>query len=297
MRECLDEGTLQSYFDRELFGERMESASLHLASCSNCALAAQDLQRELGLVAAAFVPEFSDAVPTERLRQRIDAAIAGLPYETKATAPVGAASGDWWPSFAALVALTPQRAFGYAGLAAVLAFAAIFGVIQLRQGNPSVQNPELVAKATNPPVTKTLGVEDTAATVAQAPAPVIVVATPKARFERPVFRNASFKSQPVKASNAVANVKLLPGERSYLKTIAALDSTIKSTTNLPMRPALQAEYERNLALVDRALAATRDAAKKNPNDPDAAEFMFTAYQNKVNLLNTVADARSFNRYD
>ena len=62
-----------------------------------------------------------------------------------------------------------------------------------------------------------------------------------------------------------------------------------------MRPALQAEYEKNLALVDRALAATRNAAKKNPNDPDAVEFMFTAYQSKVNLLNTVADARSFNR--
>jgi hypothetical protein len=47
--------------------------------------------------------------------------------------------------------------------------------------------------------------------------------------------------------------------------------------------------------VDRALAATRDAAKKNPNDPDAAEFMMAAYQNKVNLLNAVAEARSFNR--
>ena len=40
---------------------------------------------------------------------------------------------------------------------------------------------------------------------------------------------------------------------------------------------------------------TRNAAKKNPSDPDAAEFMFSAYQNKVNLLNTVAEARTFNR--
>jgi hypothetical protein len=62
-----------------------------------------------------------------------------------------------------------------------------------------------------------------------------------------------------------------------------------------MAPALQAEYERNLALVDRALAATRNAAKKNPNDPEAVEFMFTAYENKVNLLNAVADARVYNR--
>ena len=62
-----------------------------------------------------------------------------------------------------------------------------------------------------------------------------------------------------------------------------------------MRPALQVEYERNLAVVDRAIAATRSAAKSNPNDPDAADFMFAAYQSKVDLLNTIADARARRR--
>jgi len=89
-------------------------------------------------------------------------------------------------------------------------------------------------------------------------------------------------------------VKLLPGERSYLQTIAKLDSTIKEGQK-DMRPALQVEYERNLAVVDRAIAATRSAAKQNPNDPDAADFMFAAYQSKVDLLNTIADARVYNR--
>ena len=85
-------------------------------------------------------------------------------------------------------------------------------------------------------------------------------------------------------------MKLFPGERSYLQTIAKLDSTIKSNKK-GMRPSLQVEYERNLAVVDRAIAATRSAAKSNPNDPDAADFMFAAYQSKVDLLNTIADAR------
>src|SRR5262249_1860041 len=90
-----------------------------------------------------------------------------------------------------------------------------------------------------------------------------------------------------------APVKLLPRERHYLQTIAKLDSTIKQD-QANMRPALQAEYQRNLAVVDRAIAATRTAAKKNPNDPDAADFMFAAYQSKVDLLNTIADARIYN---
>ena len=85
-------------------------------------------------------------------------------------------------------------------------------------------------------------------------------------------------------------VKLLPGERSYLQAIAKLDTTIKSNKTA-MRPSLQVEYERNLAVVDRAIAATRNAAKSNPSDPDAADFMFAAYQSKVDLLNTIADAR------
>src|SRR4030095_4073218 len=92
---------------------------------------------------------------------------------------------------------------------------------------------------------------------------------------------------PVSANHTV---KLIPGERSYLQAIARLDSTIKENKRA-MRPSLQIEYERNLAVVDRAIAATRNAAKSNPNDPDAADFMFSAYQSKVDLLNTIADAR------
>jgi hypothetical protein len=70
---------------------------------------------------------------------------------------------------------------------------------------------------------------------------------------------------------------------------------MKSDHAVPMRPALQSEYQRNLAMLDRAIAATRNAAKSNPNDPDAAEFMYAAYQTKVDFLNQVADSRLSNR--
>src|SRR5206468_2012061 len=47
--------------------------------------------------------------------------------------------------------------------------------------------------------------------------------------------------------------KLFPGEQAYIKTIAALDATIKSDTR-PMRAGLQVEYEHNLALLNQAIA-------------------------------------------
>lgn len=290
MRECLDQGTLQSYFDGELAGERMEVVTSHLASCATCAAEARELETELNVLSTALASEFDVAVPTERLRQRIDLAVAGLPYErsTAGAKPESSFSG-WFQSLSSLFAFAPQRAFGYAGLVVVLGFAAIFGIIQWRSVSPPTNNPNVVATVpeNNGPVIKTRPVEQATPTVSPSTGIQATV--------RP--RNFSGRARNAIANSSVAKVKLLPGERSYLRTIAALDTSIKANSNRPMRPALRAEYERNLALVDRALAATRDAAKKNPNDPDAAEFMFTAYQSKVNLLNTVADARSFNRPD
>ena len=92
--------------------------------------------------------------------------------------------------------------------------------------------------------------------------------------------------------HAFGDVELMVprGASLYLQTIAQLDSTIKSDKSR-MKPEVQAEYQRNLAFVDRTLAVARTAAKTNPNDPDATEFMFSAYQSKVDLLNTVAEAR------
>ncbi|MDQ3473793.1 MAG: hypothetical protein M3447_08660 [Acidobacteriota bacterium] len=304
MRECLDEAILQSYFDGELFGPQLESVTAHLATCKTCAVTAREIESETALLAAAFAPEFEAAVPTEQLRQRLDAAIAGLqtqrlPVNESSTFSVRA----WLQSLIAPLSFTPQRAFGYAGLVLVLGFAAILGINQWRTTSPGVnlashEDPSRIPTKGNlavapapAPVTPAAGGSETVATVP----------TPAALPKNAPMKRRLTNSAPTSAGN-VANaapkpddkVKLLPGERSYLQTIAKLDSTINSNER-PMRPSLQAEYQRNLALVDRALAATRNAAKKNPNDPDAAEFMMAAYQNKVNLLNAVAEARTFNR--
>jgi Putative zinc-finger len=295
MRECLDEGILQSYFDGELSNVHMESVASHLASCMECASAAREIESEAALLSNALAVEFDGAVPTERLRHRIDVAVAGLQFgnQNSVREPLVAGRG-WLGSLSALFAFTPQRTFGYAALAVVLAFGIMIGIIQLRQSSPSkVDNGDNVARVPAPPAPTIKQSNQSIANSTVATAPPVdsssglgSVLVRKSRPERP---RASTSNQ------AVAQVKLLPGERSYLKTIAALDSTIKSKSNRPMRPELRAEYERNLAVVDRALAATRNAAKKNPDDPDAAEFMFNAYQSKVDLLNTVADARLYNR--
>ena len=282
MTRCLDEAKLQSYYDGELSLEQLESVTSHLASCATCAAAARELEEESALVMNALAAEFEANVPTERLRQRIDEAVLGHRLDVAASSTKSAGF------FSGLFNFGTQRMLGYASLAVVLAFAAIMAVVKM--------------KNTQAPAPKEI------ASNAASPAPVKVTGiglspyqnTPEIKIETPATRPANnVKFRPVrytqpnaapKIEPAPASVKLLPGERSYLQTIARLDSTIKSNKK-SMRPGLQVEYERNLAVVDRAIAATRSAAKSNPSDPDAADFMFSAYQSKVDLLNTIADAR------
>ncbi len=295
MSECLSEEILQSFLDAELSRESEESVTAHLALCLSCADVAQKMDRENSLVSAALTPEFEASVPSERLRQRLDAAVAGTGAVNPGALDVAAQSkfGRWLQAVADSFTLNPQRAFGYAGLMAVLIFALIFAVVQRRnlQSTPDSQSVATVQRGTD-------GATNVVALPPASLGPdrdtrVLTGASANAGPRRP--RNTSARvAQPRSTATVAHHVKLLPGERSYLQTIAELDSTIKLDRG-GMKPALQAEYERNLAFVDRALAAARTAAKSNPNDPDAAEFMFSAYQSKVDLLNTVADARVYDK--
>jgi anti-sigma factor RsiW len=286
MTRCLDEAMLQSYFDGELSLHEMESATLHLASCETCAAAARELEEETALVMSALAAEFEASVPTEHLRKRIEEAVLG---ERIAVAQSTQKVSGLAAFFSGLLNFGTQRTLGFASLAVVLAFGAIFAVVKMRTTPVQVNNVEQVATGSKLPQ----NIEN----IAVAPPATDVVQ--QAEVTSPVKNKPSTNYTP-RPINVVAKsttpkpgpapVKLLPGERSYLQTIARLDTAIKSNKK-DMRPALQVEYERNLAVVDRAIAATRSAAKSNPKDPDAADFMFAAYQSKVDLLNTIADAR------
>jgi hypothetical protein len=266
----------------------MESVTSHLASCANCAAAARELEEESTLVMNALAAEFGASVPTERLRQRIDEAVLG---GRRAVARSSAKTSVLAGFFSGLLNFGTQRMLGYASLVVVVAFAAIVAVVKMKSTpKPAPSPPQIASNVTTTPARSDVD-DNKAATVAVNSSDT----TQSSKIETPVkstgngnFRTARYN--PPTATPKPAPVKLLPGERSYLQAIARLDSAIKSNKK-SMRPALQVEYERNLAVVDRAIAATRSAAKSNPNDPDAADFMFAAYQSKVDLLNTIADAR------
>jgi hypothetical protein len=293
MRECIEEGILQAYADDELSPEMAEAVATHLSACATCAEAATEIAGESALLASAFQAEMSLEVPTVSLRERLDAAIAEInrPAATREQKRNSSVSGIL-ASFAGLFKVSPQRALGFASLIAVIAFAAIFAVVRWNRSETNNNNsPALVAGVNNP----------TQPVIKGSPSPT-PTETPNAVPGRdgkdtPGIKPRAPKRQPgpilVPAPDELPKDELaakpLPGEQNYLKAIDSLTVEIEASGSTAMKPSLRAEYERSLAIVDQAIDSTRRMARRNPNDPDASEFLYSSYQSKLDLLSAVAE--------
>jgi hypothetical protein len=271
MKHCIDDGTLQAWFDGELDTDAAAIVAAHTNQCAVCAQAARDLEVESSMVSQALAAEFGQTIPTESLRQRLDAAVAGLPPARLQTT----ATTNWIDKVRELFR---PRVFAYASMVAAIALAAFLGFVYLK-GRPSVP------VAANQPALE-------AAPSTPAPSSELVATEPKPSPPVPAESPKRLKTRNP-GMVAPGGTPLQQQESKYENTIATLDAAIKSKS--PMRPFLQVEYEHNLALVDHAIAETRDAARKNPKDPQAAQFMAAAYQSKIDLMNQVADARTTDR--
>jgi hypothetical protein len=73
-----------------------------------------------------------------------------------------------------------------------------------------------------------------------------------------------------------------------LRAIAALQREIGPEANLNSQPKLRAVYERNVAVLNNAIKASQRTARRNPQDTDAAGFLYSSYQSKLDLMSAVA---------
>ena len=80
----------------------------------------------------------------------------------------------------------------------------------------------------------------------------------------------------------------MPGEESYVKTISSLSSTVKDQKDEVLRPSERIAYERDMAVVNDTIAKMRTEVKKNPKNASAKQVLYSSYQNKIDLLNSVS---------
>jgi hypothetical protein len=319
MRDCFDEATLQAYIDGELPQERAAAVAAHLGACELCDAAAREAAQEFALFATAFGAGEGVTVPTERLRAGIEARIAEM-QPTPTAQPVVAAPTfvERLRGFASSLAFAPRQATAFASFAvAALLLGALFyafrtqtrapeinqnGANEIAAVNPStngrgnvIENGDASAKATNKDAGSDAASNETAETARGDETRTNRVADRAAvlpvRFN--VARAAGERDAAAGLARAkdekAADAALLPVEKSYVTAIASLKSSIEGAGAQTMTPTLRAEYERNLAVVDRAIAASRASARRTPADKDAQDFLRSAYQDKLDLLHTVAD--------
>ena len=109
---------------------------------------------------------------------------------------------------------------------------------------------------------------------------VKTVYVPENRNPKPEIRNPN---------PAVAAPQYLPGEESYIRTIANLSESVNSQKDTVMKPSARFSYEKDLAVINDAIDKMKTEVKKNPKNEAAKDILFASYQNKINLLNSVTE--------
>jgi len=73
-----------------------------------------------------------------------------------------------------------------------------------------------------------------------------------------------------------------------VSTISTLSKTVEDKKDGVLRPSQRVAFERDMAMVDDSIAKMRKEVKRNPKNETARQVLYSSYQNKIDLLNSVA---------
>jgi Putative zinc-finger len=284
-QDCLDIGLIQAFMDGELDHSQVDKVSGHIATCDRCASMLSAAEDESAIVFPALEREFNTLVPTQRLWIKINDSIA----EERANRPL-------WQKAWALIRIgmiTPP-------LAAAASVLVIVGVSALML----VDRPAAIVESG--PVTASVKTGDTPTPMSVAemhrsdkvvPVPDHVSTAPATapyRIERadyrPTVSRSVYAASPrlSPATAADRSNSYMPGEESYVKTIASLSRAVDAQKDNSMRGSERVSFERDMAVVDDAITKMRSEVKRDPKNESAKQVLYSSYQNKIDLLSSVS---------
>ncbi|MEP6924915.1 MAG: hypothetical protein ABI954_10655 [Pyrinomonadaceae bacterium] len=286
----LNEATIQAFLDAELTEEAMERATQHFAVCESCTKILIKAEAELTEINFAFSAQVSSPVPSQRIWARIENEIDFLGASNGN--PIKAETKSFWQQWATF--LSPAQIAFAGGLAAVVLIS-LFALQVLQQtvsqtdyiaahnsnSNSKISNTEPTENAV---IFPTPSVEEPTLVKLPLTSPRLnkVLYQPK-KVNRPEAQNPKPKTQNPKS------LDVLPEEHDYLNSIAQLSKAVETSDEFVMRPSFRVDYERNLAVMDGAISAMQKQVRRNPKDENAKRILFASYENKIELLNTVAE--------
>lgn len=298
--KCFEIGTIQAFLDGETGPEVTLRVTNHIAACDRCATALAEAEEETSVVFATLDREMNTLVPTQRLWSRINESIEVEKSRT-----------GLWNRFLGLISAaianpSLSAAFGVlviVGLAA--AVLTLNPVVSDFNGDKRVSDAVPAPNAQPaPPVvdiaatgSNDLIASSSEANSNQAPSSTLVKETnysPEKLRKLVVNANYNVKRETVKPQNAnftpdaSAAPGYLPGEESYVKTIADLRQNVDGQKDTVLSPSSRVSYERDMAVVDDSIRKMRQVVKKNPRNQAAKQVLYSSYQDKIDLLNSVA---------
>ena len=257
---------VEEYFDGELDTDMALKVRSHLDRCSTCSSVLKSLSVERTVYAGyksdnEVRPEMWAAVS-----QRINAPSHSLPV------PAIQRFGSWLRNAVALPAVSAPVTVGLVVVAVVLTVI-VMRYMSSPSGIDPVASAPVEARLTLPPVEPI--VENNAGKHDES--------TSDRRTSRSLSANRQSIAKPKDPSRLVREA-----EQKYLAAIAMLSRNVDRKRSR-LDPATVAELDQALSSIDRTIAATRNAVRRHPDDPLAAQYMLTAYAKKVDVLRGLAD--------
>jgi anti-sigma factor RsiW len=279
--DCLDTGTIQAFLDGELAPAAASGVSAHIAGCDACATKLATAEEESAFVFTVLEREMDALVPTQRLWNKINDSIEverqNAPFWQKAWSVVAASLAS--PSIAAA--------------AVVVVIFGVFAMVFVERAPVEDSAPAIASRpqVSQPPAL--VGSGEVAST-SSAATPSGLVNEPRP-VQKPAYTAVSYSPSAKRAvyndirpTSVVTNAGYIAGEESYVKTIATLNKTVDSQKDQVLRPSERVSFERDLAVVNDAIKKMRTEIRKNPENESAKQVLYTSYQNKIDLLNSVS---------
>lgn len=311
MGNCLDEGVIQAFLDGELAADTVETVTRHVALCDDCAVLLTEAEDESALVYSALEQEFDSLVPTHRLWTKINSSIE----EEKR-------SNSLWQRFLLGVSdlglqLSRPSVAAFASLLLVISvFSSLWilrpiplnsevavdtspgGFTEVDFGTPALPSADTASTA---PQTTGAGAQNTDAP--ETPPVKTARQTEYASFNRESAENRPVRTSRKADSSAIADreaegdvrpptaskLNYVPGEESYVKTIAALNTSVDAGKDVNLKPSERFAFEKDMAVIDDAISKMKAEIRKNPNNEAAKQVLLASYQNKIDLLNSVSE--------
>ena len=283
-RKCFEIGTIQAFLDGETTPDVSLRLTDHVAACDACASLMAEADEENSVVFSTLGRELDTLVPTQRLWSRINETIE----IEKGRTPV------WQKIFAYVTAsLTNPSLAAAAAILLVLGMFAVITTVRDDNGVTVVSNQQTqmegVKPSTQPEVVDVTSGDPIPGQSAPVPSVTISNHSPKKLEAIAIQANAKAAQREITPQAAVYNPDAyLPGEESYVKTIADLKQNVDEQKDVVLTPSTRVSYERDMAVVNDSIKRMREVVRKNPRNQAARQVLYASYQDKIDLLNSVA---------